>query len=63
MKEYLGIRTQISDLSIFNFEFSMGIALLLIIQFDVSVYNGFMWLNIADRNGSEYMGFIKPEHN
>jgi len=49
MKEYLGNRTEICDLLTFNVEFSMGIVLLLIMKFDISVYNGFMWLNIADK--------------
>jgi uncharacterized protein YebE (UPF0316 family) len=49
MKEYLGNRTEICDLLTFNVEFSMGIALLLIMKIDISVYNGFMWLNIADK--------------
>jgi len=49
MEEYLGNRNEICDLSTFNDEFPMGIALLLIMNFDISVYNGFMWLNIADK--------------
>jgi hypothetical protein len=48
MKEYLGNRTEIFDLSIFNFEFSTGIALLLM-KLDIIVYNGFMWLSIAEK--------------
>jgi len=49
-KEYLGNETEICDLSLFDFEFSKGIALLLI-KFNVRVYNGFMWLNIAYKKG------------
>jgi hypothetical protein len=49
MKEYLGNSNEICDFSTFNVKFSMSIALLLIMKFDISVYNGFMWLNITDK--------------
>jgi hypothetical protein len=48
MKTFLGSRTEVFDLSTFNFEFSTSIALLLI-KFDISAHNGFMWLNMADK--------------